>query len=1175
MLKKYLLLFFTGIALLLSGILLFNTGERTSLSGYEKSLLADKAKYERFREHYNEGSPEYMKITETLNKINRRLDGYVKSDKPDEYVRILNEMKTKPGESAPAYPVNYKVKELNKSRAALSNKASGDPLPWVSRGPGNVSGRVRGLVIDPADSTNNTWFVGSVGGGIWKTSDAGVTWRELATNLPVFAVSCVNMAESDNNIMYAGTGESMFSVDVINGNGILKSTDRGETWFQLASTADNVEFNNISRMLVDPNDANVIIASTTAGRYKLDVSNFSGIFKSTDGGETWANVYTETEISGGRVKKVLQVIADPSDFNIQYAGVDDKGVLKSTDAGDTWFLSSTGINDKSGRFELAISPVNTQKIFAASEGSSFSNLFVSTDAGATWVQTTENGSEPNWLSAQGWYDNTIVAHPTDENIVYVGGVTLHKIQLLANNKRNTTELNTGPVHVDHHNLVILEEKDGTFRILNSNDGGLGLSGNGDANWTKPTDGLITTQFYGVDKKPGSSAYVGGMQDNGTWRSPENADGNSNWFYQIGGDGYETSWHFDNPDKIIGGYQYNGLMRSTDGGFNFQNATSGLSDEGAGSAPFITKIGKSNKAPDLLFAVGASGVWKSTNFGASWMARPIPSNQWSGTSSFTDVRISRANPDIVWAGSRMDNLGRIVVSIDGGDTFTAVNNYTEVPVGGISGISTHPIEDSTAYVLFSFAESPKIIRTTDLGQTWTDITGFGTGSVSTNGFPDVAVYDVLVMPHTPDTIWAGTEIGLYESTDNGSTWAYADNGFPAYPIWMMTNVEEEVVIATHGRGIWSVNIPGLSSGETYNPVIKTLSQNLDGFLEINVALRSVYDSAEVYINDALFDAVETNPVPLDTTFNFPVTENGEITVYIKSFKGDDIYQSAIRSVDVVPLLAAQESYVSSLNEATEDFIEDGLTVKAQNGFDNMAIHSPHDYSNNRNYIAMLRVPIIVKSEDAFMKYEDIAIVEPGDPGTVYGDESFWDYVVVEGTVDGINWVPLADGYDCRYNGVWNSAYTGGQNGNPNMYVQHEINLLDTFEAGDKILVRFRLFADGFVTGWGWSIDNLEIQGVISSQDKVAEGVPTDYTLSQNYPNPFNPATTIHFALPSDSKVTLKVFDSIGQEVATIVNSGLKAGYHTFNWDASRFASGVYIYRIVADNFVQSRKMMLLK
>jgi photosystem II stability/assembly factor-like uncharacterized protein len=688
--------------------------------------------------HYTSNSTQAIKIKDRIEKIKSKVNGEVKADKPDEFARILSEMKIPYGSEVPDYPINYKFEELEKAQNRLesSSKPSSN-LPWMERGPGNVAGRARGLIVDPDDATGNTWYVGSVGGGIWKTTNAGSEWINLTPNLPTLAVSTIAMAESNHNVIYAGTGESFFSVDVINGDGMLKSTDRGATWTQLASTVNNYDFNNIARILVDPNDENIVLAAVTTGRYKLDFSNKSGIFKSTDGGTTWNNVYNETEIgSFGRVKKVLHIVATPGDFNILYGGIDDKGVIKSTDAGDTWFLSSTGITDAAGRFELAISPSTPTKIFAASEGNLTSNLYVSTDSGNNWVKTAENGVEPNWLGAQGWYDNTITVHPTDDNIVYVGGVRLFQINVNGA-QRTTTQLSTGPVHVDHHNLVIIPGSGSSFRILNANDGGIGVSGNAATNWTKPTLGMNTAQFYGVDKMPGGSAYAGGMQDNGTWRSNLDPGILSLWNFQISGDGYEVSWHFNDPQKIIGGSQFNGLRRSTDGGFSFSNATNGLDDVGSGFAPFITKIAKSNMEPDLLFAVGAQGVWKSTNFGASWSLRSIPFSDWGSVSSFHDVKISRANPNIVWAGRRMDPSGKINVSTDMGESFSATPVYDVRTMGSISGLSTHPLEDSTAYVLFSFAQMPKVLKTTNLGQTWEDISGFGNGSVSTNGFPDVA------------------------------------------------------------------------------------------------------------------------------------------------------------------------------------------------------------------------------------------------------------------------------------------------------------------------------------------------------------------------------------------------------------------------------------------------------
>ncbi|MEO8399216.1 MAG: hypothetical protein ABI550_05290, partial [Ignavibacteriaceae bacterium] len=683
--------------------------EISSSSSSDKEIT----EFKKLQKHLKFKSTKQKRVEHKIKELERKESDYPKSDEPDEFVKILNEMKIPYGQTEPDYPLNYKMVELQKAlKNAKLNKTAGAELPWIERGPGNVTGRVRGLIVDPDDVTGNTWFVGSVGGGVWKTTNAGNNWRILTPDIPNLAVSTIAMAPSNHNIIYAGTGESMFSVDVINGDGMIKSTDRGETWNQLSYTIGNLDFNNISRIIVDPNNADIVLASTSSGRYKLNFYNKSGIFKSMDGGMTWDEVYNETRIgSSSRIKKVLQIIETPGNFNIIYGAVDEKGIIKSTDAGQTWFDTSNGIDDSTGRFELAISPVNTAKIFAASEGSPASNLYISTNGGSNWQKTSEDGTEPNWLSAQGWYDNTIVAHPYNQNIVYVGGVRLYQVDLLPANKRKTTPLVTGPVHVDNHNLVIIKGQGISFRILNANDGGVGVSSDSSINWSKPTDGLNTTQFYGVDKMPGGSAYVGGMQDNGTWISPENTTALSQWGFFIGGDGYETSWNFDDPLKVIGGSQYNGLVRTLNGGLTAEDATNGLGDTGSGNAPFITKIGKTNAEPDLLFAVGRQGVWKSTNFGGNWKLITIPSGDLGSISSFHDIKISKANPSIVWAGSRMDANGKINVSTDKGESFSTTALYGLTTMGGISGLSTHPIRDSTAYVLFSFARKPKILRTT--------------------------------------------------------------------------------------------------------------------------------------------------------------------------------------------------------------------------------------------------------------------------------------------------------------------------------------------------------------------------------------------------------------------------------------------------------------------------------
>lgn len=1131
----------------------------------------------RMRDHLAPNTAEGMRVAERIRKMERRMAGYVKANQPNEFMRILSEMRIPYGKTESEYPMNYKTNELDKAlaSAAALRKANAATLPWVERGPANVSGRARGLIVDPDDVNGNTWYVGSVGGGIWKTTDAGSHWRNISPNIPNLAISWLAMAPSNRNIIYAGSGESMYNVDVINGDGIFKSTDRGETWSQLPSTRSNDMFNNISRIIVDPKNPNIVLASTTTGRYKTTYINRSYIMKSTDGGATWKKVYEESEISGGRVKKVLQIIETPGNFNILYGAIEKKGILKSTDAGETWFKSSIGIDDTTGRYEIAISPTNVNKIYVASEGTPKTNLYYSTDAGATWNKTAEDGSEPNWLSSQGWYDNTIVVHPKNENIVYVGGVYIYQINLLSGNLRKTQKIDVGTVHVDHHNLVIIPKQNGSFRILNANDGGIGVSTDSTAGWSKPTIGMNTSQFYGVDKKPGYSAYIGGMQDNGTWRSPDNTTASSKWTYQIGGDGYETSWHFDDPNKLIGGSQYNGFMRSTDGGATYKSGQTGLADVGSSSAPFISKIAKSTTNPDLLFTIGASGVWKSTNFGASWALTSIPYADLGGVSSFMNVKISKANSKIVWAGSRMDAISKISVSADEGKTFTAATVFNNPSMGGISGMATHPIKDSTAYILFSFAHKPKILRTTDLGKSWEDISGFGTGTVSKNGFPDVAVYDLFVMPNSPNTIWVGTEIGLFESTDNGVSWHYADNGLPPVCIWFMNGVEEEVFIGTHGRGIWSVKIPGLNGSTTYKPFLKSASQGPDGKLTINLNLRSLYDSTTVFIDGTAAAKIGKNNTTVDTVLYVSVTAIKDITVSATSYKNGTAFEASSKKVTLIALTAPRKSYINDFNTASDDFYGNGFSITSNSGFSSNAIHSTHPYANNSIYTYTLKVPIIVADSNATLKYQDVALVEPGETGALFGSAEFYDYVVVEGSRDGSEWIALEDGYDANLDPLWLSAFNSNANGTYKLLKPHEVNMLNTFAKGEKILIRFRLCSDAYTNGWGWAIDNLEIQGQFVGVANEAGQIPSTFALHQNYPNPFNPVTTISYSVPRTSKVTLKVFDVLGKDVATLANEIKPAGNYKVTFKAGGLASGTYYYRLDADGFSETKKLIILK
>lgn len=977
----------------------------------------------------NQKSPEIIgQTTEAIIKAekkfkkNKKKYGSVKYDGPGKFAEFDHQIRTKEGAENPDYPINYKLTELNKAyrhslrvNNILKNDIDPVVLNWKERGPANVPGRTRGFLVIPDDPGKNTWLAGTVGGGIWKTSDGGKSWYNKTPDLPNLATTVLAMSLADSRIIYAGTGEGFFNRGSINGDGIFKSIDSGETWVQLSTTANNNDFRNINRIIVDPNNPDVILVCANSGSNHPDFS--SAIFKSVDGGKSWKKVYQADA-------RVQHLIFSPDNFLIQYASVNSLGIIKSIDGGETW--DDTGTISANGRIELAISPTNPNILYAAAEGNlsgNSSDLYISEDEGATWTLVVEEGrkNNPNWLGTQGWYNNSLAVHPSNPYIVYAGGIDIWKMEMkpgqgegtkrvtsvVANNTKSflagtnwggpyfngalgtgtdwfedyenfpidvsasdyiSVSINFGPgkkqkahrftvpqgkgqgvepedyifqdyvdvpfevwdinsnkqlmisfrdqhndgsfeleerdqddpvkgreylfisaleydiepdariaqpagmaykniyslwpnlieggvwdennlpessliinygpiilryknslhltdayeeidgknknVHPDHHNLTFIPGSNGAFRLISTNDGGVYVSRQSESpgeavnEWEFAGTGLNSGQFYGFDKRARTEEYIGGMQDNGTWKSPRSKIPNAatEYIQQLSGDGFDVVWNYSDPKKIVASSQYNNYRISVDAGKIYRSAKSGLEDVGDEKAPFFSRLAYSINRPNTLYTIGASGIWKSENFGESWSSIPI-SDEWT-FGSFTNIKVSLANPDIVWAGGAMSSTGKLHVSVDDGNTFKKVNNYEAVNLGRISGLATHPTQPHTAYALFSFAGSPKIIRTTDLGENWEEISGFGKNKTSATGFPDVAVYSLIVLPHKPETIWVGTEIGIVESKDNGVSWALLNSNLPSVSVWAMKVIDDQVVVATHGRGIWSITIPEL-------------------------------------------------------------------------------------------------------------------------------------------------------------------------------------------------------------------------------------------------------------------------------------------------------------------------------------------------------------------------------
>ena len=1062
--KRRLLLKHFSIAVIISTLLLIQDQKKHSASQQNPKRIPGPLEMvtecrEKIR-NMEPNSSEAIRLARRIDEIQRKASSKVqRAENPGAFLEALAAVKTT--RDGKTYPPNYRINELRRAKRYMSKKMT--PLPWKERGPGNVSGRARAIIVDPDDPSHDTWFVASIGGGIWKTTNAGITWENKTPELTSLSTTTMAMAGSNHDVIYAGTGMGYGRVVDLAGSGVWKSTDHGETWFQLQSTANGELMQAINRIVVDPDDENMVLVCSndtyTWGATKGGTRR-SGIFRSTDGGISWTQVFDPDAVLGTRTdNRIQQIIANPKNFNTLYATVNEVGVIKSTDRGLNWFISADyfalprdiGSGDGtyrgiSVRTELAISPTDTSRLYAAVERPyGVADLYMTTDGGTSWTLINDTGDDPNWFNAwglsgetgsytSGWFNNTIVVHPYNKNIVFVGGVNMYRIDIDEANRMRTTTLiadhwrrfpDISYVHGDHHFLVTIPVDEATdrFRIVDANDGGVGFSNDGGVTWTHIT-GMGTTQFYGVDKKPDEDVYIGGMQDNGTYHSSADPDALSFWTVDLGGDGIEVAWNDANPDLILGCTQYGRINRSTDGGSTWYL----IPDAKAGEyAPFLTKIASSNLDPDLVFTVGSDGVKRSDDFGASWSLTPVLVD-WLGFRAFDNVEISLADPQIVWISSRINPdpcyqvRGGIHVSKDGGFRFQKISQNLPSNVIEASGIGTHPFDANEAYLLFSAPDNPKIMRTTDLGQTWEDISGFDRGrDVSLNGFPDVAVFSLLVMPYDTHIIWAGTEIGLFISNYNGQSWQYSDNGLPPVGIFEMKIVDRQIVVATQGRGIWTVDLPEMENYDlpevTLSPRVGSLTRPPIGNVLMEIQLRSPYDSSLVMVDDRVFDRMDANSATQDTTLFYPTDEAKTIQVYVKSFKGDKIYRSSMKSVYVFPT-QAQSDYSNNLNSSNtdSDFIVDGFTLDVTSSFPSRAFHSAHPYSDGQNCLLMLKVPIQTSSDNDIFQYDDVALVEPGDPGSQFGDYTMWDYVIVEGTKDGREWIPLIHGYDARANRI---------------------------------------------------------------------------------------------------------------------------------------------------------------
>lgn len=700
-------------------------------------------------------------------------------------------------------------------RAQPTTLTSGDE--WSQVGPSPLydqghtfSGRITAIAVDPTNGS--TAYIGAAQGGVWKTTDHGATWTPLTDAQPSLAVGAVAIDPSSPNVVYAGTGEANNSCDSYFGAGILKSTDGGSTWTVVGATS--FARSSVSRIIVHPTDSNILWASDTGGAggfvcYAQAPPVQSGVWKSIDGGTTW------TRVLNGNVH---DLVIDPTNANTLYAGVDQDGIWKSTDGGSTWTRLATGLPASStiGRVAVAINPNVPSTLYAIfsnrTNGTQVGGTYRTNNGGTTWtlLTTKPSGSCQYWnfkdactytgsSSGQCWYDLVIGVAP--DGGVWIGGTGVWRSGNAGSTWTAVCPLN---VHPDQHALAFK----GTDVWL-GNDGGVFTTADNGASWTSRNSGLAITQFYpgGALHPTDAEVAIGGAQDNGSLLF----SGSLAWNLLLTGDGAANAFDFTAPETVrYVSFQYLTIAKTIDGGASWFYAVNGITDAGTTRANFIAPFVMCPHDSQILVA-GSNKVWRTTDGAGNWsLDSPDPLGARITSLAFA---ASTGDCGTYFAG---DQVGSVFRTTSAGADWS--NIASGLPGLAVNDIAVDPSNAAVVIVGLSGFGSGHVWRSTnalDPTPIWTAIDA---------GIPDVPVNAVLIDPTASNVLYLGTDVGIFRSTDGGTSWQVFMGGHPNVAVFdLVANANTGTILSfTHGRSVFK-NAPFCSDGnvcttDTYDQVL---------------------------------------------------------------------------------------------------------------------------------------------------------------------------------------------------------------------------------------------------------------------------------------------------------------------------------------------------------------------